>query len=263
MIGGIKSFLQRNTLPRIDLPPLVHSTRSANLKYVLNDEKIQVAKCDVFNKDLNYFFIGRPAYKNKSASHTVADWELPTCFIFDFKAISSIHKIFPFDTGAYHADGLMPSYVSCMAMSEYEVQPDFGSVERLLGAMFSTSRNYFLLKNVISEDDLKNNYEVDMLNPEILALRRLANDEGKNKIDDRRFAIEVSSEKSVSIEANNLLAVVCPSIYLDDKIFANKIENEWKAKPIPYASLPLNYDQHVGEIYAKVLEFYEREGLVK
>jgi hypothetical protein len=65
MTSGLARFLQSNALRTLDLPPLVHSTRSYNLKLIAEHKCIRVAKCDVLRRDLNYFFVGRPAYKHK------------------------------------------------------------------------------------------------------------------------------------------------------------------------------------------------------
>src|SRR4051794_27358138 len=109
-MGALADFLGRNAVAAADTLPLVHSARSYDLRRIIGRNQIAVAPCDVFNEDLNYFFVGRPAYKFGSRDEEATYWELPVCFIFEYDVIPGVKRVFPFDTGAHHL-GLYPEYV--------------------------------------------------------------------------------------------------------------------------------------------------------
>ena len=258
-LAGLESFLQRNNIPILDLNYLVHSTKSYNLKFIMRDNSLRITACDVFKCDLNYFFLGRPSYKTRDSSGQACKWELPCCFILDFNAIKSIHKIYPFDTGSYYTNR-MPSYINTIPMNEFEIPPDIQSAQRIVGSIFSSAEDYYNLKNTVSEEDLHSKYALSPFEVEILAIRNLADAKFTNLVDDRRFAIEVSSKDNVTLMPKSVLAVVAPSLYFDDITFLNKVEHEWQAQPIPYTPLPITSEQHIYEIYNKVQTFYKQIG---
>src|SRR5689334_7650680 len=94
-------FLQRNSIKPSQGLPLVHSSAAYTIRRILqNKEIVARQECKVFRGEkLNYFFVGRPAYK-KEYEVEGDYWELPACVILDYSSVP-IKRIYPFDTGAF------------------------------------------------------------------------------------------------------------------------------------------------------------------
>jgi hypothetical protein len=257
-MGALFDFLQKNTVKAFsDTLPLVHTTRSLYLKKFVRSNEIRTSYCDVFNENLNYFFIGRPGYKHRAHQKQATYWELPTCFIVDFNVVTDIKRMFPFDSGAFSAK-MMPEFIQIIDRAEYEVTGMPDAHERIIGAFFGNVSDYFRL---LAKDRkaFETEYALRAFDEEIKALHLLAAGE-PDGVDDRRFCIELQSESSVRLESNKLLALVCPSIYLDDIDIRNHVENTWKAEAIPYRMHPLNYTSYMSEVYSKIEQFYTDTG---
>jgi hypothetical protein len=222
---------------------------------------IKAAYCEIFKEDLNYFFVGRPAYKHKFTDTIAAYWELPVCFIMNFHIIPSAKRIFPFDTGAFHAKRY-PSFFQITDQNEFEVPYFPDAPERIMGAFFGSAEDYFYL-NPKSERDFEQEFHLKVFDEEIRALHMLASLKTGDGFDDRRLCIEVQSSSNISLDDGNLQAVICPSIYLDDKKLIETIEGTWNAQPIPYPIHSLNYGNYIGLIYERVEQFYIKRGLLR
>ena len=120
MAKSFSEFLNRNSvLPSPELP-MVHSTPAYFLKNIRDSGAISPQKCEVFGGKLSYFFFARPAYKLQGDDNQAAEWELPACFIFDYRAIPKPKRVFPFDSGAFHT-GRMPHYIGMMKRDDFDV----------------------------------------------------------------------------------------------------------------------------------------------
>jgi hypothetical protein len=258
---GFSEFLRRNTVKPSSCLPLVHTTRALHIKHIVEKNKITTALCDVFNDQLGYFFVGRPAYKHNHTQDQAAYWELPACFIVEFQAVNDIRRVYPFDTGAHH-DKMMPTFIQCIDKKEYEVVGLSDAPQRIIGAFFGNANNYFSL----SPKEAKSfymEYSLGVFDEEIKALHMLASAPVNGGVDDRRLCIEVQSGSDLELSPNRLLAVVCPSIYLDDPEFRTHVETVWDAEPISYNWQPLNYGNYISQIYEKVELFFRRKKILK
>jgi len=247
-------FIKRNTVKPAGMLPLVHTTRALHLKRIKESNEIVKSWCDVFQEDLNYFFVGRPAYKHRPGQEQAAYWELPACFIMEFDAVADVRRVYPFDTGA-HADGRMPGFIQIIDRKEYEVVGVPDAPQRIIGAFFKSASDYFRLE-VKERKQFDTEFSLSVWDAEIKALHMLAASAEISAMDDRRLCVELQSGASVPLINNKLLAIVCPSIYLDDPDFRNHIERVWNAEPISYNMQPLSYQHYIGQIYERVQSFY-------
>ena len=77
--------------------------------------RIEPSACKFFaGEKLSYFFVGRPAFK-RSIDREPDYWELPICFIVDYRSIRR-KRVFPFDLGAFK-NGDYPSFISIMELT--------------------------------------------------------------------------------------------------------------------------------------------------
>jgi hypothetical protein len=94
-------------------------------------------------------------------------------------------------------------------------------------------------------------------------LQRLAGDtRHASAFDDRRFTIEVQSSDHVDLTATRPLAVILPSIYLDEDRIRGAIETRWKAEAITYPIASLSIENYYASIYERVADFYKGRGLL-
>jgi hypothetical protein len=256
----LEHFLMGNSIKKSKKMPLVHTTRALHLKRIANSETLKASFCQVFQEDLNYFFVGRPAYKHKSTNINSIYWELPVCFIMNFYTAPNTKRIYPFDSGAFH-EKRYPSFFQIMDINDFEITSVSETPERIMGAFFGTVEEYFHLRPK-SERDFEREFLLKVFEEEIRALHMLASLKTADGIDDRRLCIEVQSSSSIPLRDGHLQAVVCPSVYLDDKVFLNVVEKNWGAQPIPYPIHSLNYDNYVGLIYERVEQFYISKGIL-
>jgi hypothetical protein len=125
----------------------VHTTRALHLKHIVGKNEILTSWCDVFNDKVIYFFVGRPGYKHQhhnSKDEQAQYWELPACFILEFDAITDIRRVYPFDTGAHH-NRMMFTFIQCVNRQEYEVVGVPDAPQKIIGAFFGNTQNYFSL----------------------------------------------------------------------------------------------------------------------
>ncbi len=260
MPKSLSAFLARNSVVSSDELPLVHSTKSYNLRLMIDTGDITPQPCDVFKgDDLNYFFVGRPAYKYHSDSGTAESWELPCCFIFEAASVGNVKRIFPFDSGAFKKR-LYPSYINSMPISEFEVQ-GYDAIGKIIGSFFGSAKRYFDLKpkNV---DQFNNEFSLNPFDAEIQATMKLAGETTPNTFDDRRFCIEVQTDQSLKLESAKILAVVLPEIYLDIDSVRDRIQNEWNAEPIGYQMYSLSVSNYHSLIYKEIHDFYKRQNFL-
>lgn len=259
---SLADFLKRNSIVAGDTLPLVHSVQAYHLRRIREQDAIVATECDVFKgENLNYFFMGRPAYKVDGGDAVAAHWELPCCFIFEYQAIRGIKRIFPFDSGAHHLQRY-PKYINMMEMTEFDAAEINEAPARIIGAFFGDAKSYFDLKPK-SADAFDQEFGLGPLDAEISAVHRLAGDNrASGGFDDRRFTIELQSDQQVDLKITKPMAVILPVIYLDDDEVRDCIETRWGAEAITYSVVPLSVEKYYATIYEKVLDFYKSRGLL-
>jgi len=257
----LAEFLMKNSVTDGGGLPLVHSTKAFHLRSLQQSNTLLAGDCDVFiGEKLNYFFVGRPAYKTETEESESAYWEFPCCFIFEFEAIGDIKRIFPFDSGAFNQKRY-PSYLKMMKSEAFEVSSVAGSPGRIIGAFFGSPSRYFEMKPV-GEDEFHAEHLLKPMDMEVKALHRLSLEKSASTFDDRRLTIEVQSSSDVDLTVTQPLAVIAPSEFFEDDVFRSHVEMVWKATPISYPVFSLNVKTAYGQIYEKVREFYQARGLL-
>lgn len=248
-------FLQRNSVRVVDAPPACHSTQSYNIKAIIRSGHIEPKKCDVFNEEMTYFFVGKPAYKAYDDNAISKRWQLPCCFIFEYSSISEIKRIFPFDSGAFYR-GIYPKYISMMDIEEFNIASAPDAPSRVISAFFGSFENYFSAEPR-SRESLLSECMVTEFNDEIEAFHSLCHEND----DDRKCAIEVQSTSGVDISRAKLLAVIAPIKYGDIKEFRDFISLH-DARLITYNVYSLNSHSYYSEIYGKYEMLMKELGLL-
>lgn len=68
---------------------------------MLGDKGLEPANCPVFREKIIYLFYGCPAYRAQHGNNARLKFEWPIILIFNPNKIEPIHRVFPFDTGAF------------------------------------------------------------------------------------------------------------------------------------------------------------------
>ena len=260
-MNKLSRFLDRNSVSGNGRLPLIHSTASHNIENIVDSHNIKASLCDVYTEDhLNYFFVGRPAYKGYIGSESAQYWELPCCFIFDFDIVKDPKRIFPFDSGAF-ANKKYPHYINCLKPEQFEVSAVDGAVSKLIGAFFGDTRSYFKMRSK-DKIDFEREFSLTAFDAEIKALHTLSKHESSKGFDDRRFTIEMQKEGDLDLKVHRPLAVIAPAIYFDNPEFRNHVENVWCAQPIGYRTHQLSIAAYYSEIYSLVECYLEEMGIL-
>jgi hypothetical protein len=256
---ALATFLARNTVGETSALPLIHTTRSYNIASIKDTNHIKPTRCDVFDDDLTYLFVGRPAYKRNDPGSQAEYWELPCCFIFSELPGADLKRVYPFDSGGF-ARGLYPDYIGLMPMTQFEVDSPTAP-GKIISAFFGDASRYFS-GNAKDKDVFEDEFQLGVLETEVRALRRLAQDGTPSNFDDRRFSIEVQIGDTIDFAASPPDAVVLPSIYLRDEKVRSRIIDDWKALPITYEVYSLSLSAYDGIIYGKVKDYLHSKGYI-
>ncbi|WP_156883501.1 hypothetical protein [Salipiger mucosus] len=255
-MSKLQNFLNKNSVHAGAELPLVHTTQAFSLDGIIDSKLLKPTKCPVFvGEELTYLFYGKPSYRARASASK--SWLMPVCFLIRMSAVASIKRVFPFDSGAFHA-GRHPAYLSVFNMAEFEVSGR-DDPSKIVSAFFKTVRDYFKLIPKESSN-FESEYSLTVRDSEIRALRDLAGDSSLVGIDDRRFCVEVQTAEDISLTSGNVQAVILPYDYLDDDLVVSFIESELEAVPLPYESFSLSSSEHTAIIYDKVYEFLRQEG---
>ena len=257
----LADFLLRENVQLGGTLPVVHTMPARLLRQLSQSNVVAPQPCDVFvGETLSYFFVGRPAYKYRSDEREAEYWELPCCFIFEFEALKSVRRVFPFDTGAFH-NKLYPPYINNMPMNDFEVSSVMDSTSRIIGAFFGDPRSYFDLKPK-DEGNFEQEFPMQVFDQEIKALHRLARERAPVTFDDRRFSIEIQETAAIDLRATSPLAVIAPFQYYNYVPFRNQVETTWRAVPLGYPTYPLSVAAYYYAVYERVEEFFRLRGLI-
>jgi hypothetical protein len=212
--------------------------------------------CSVYQEELLYFFLGRPAYRWRKPEGQPQYWELPNCFVFDDLPGMKAERVLPFDSGG-HANDLYPSYVQNIPRGNFETRnPD--APNRLVSAIFGSFDRY-IRGQPKDEEDLVAEFGLSVLDAEILAIRKLASDGTPEGFDDRRFSIEIQSSSQVDFSISPPSAIILPTNYLATAEVSDAIKR-WGAEPINYDIYGLSLPLYHGAIFLKFMEYCKSKG---
>jgi hypothetical protein len=259
MANALERFLQKNTVGlSIDMP-LFHTTRAYHAKKILKEGAIEPQNCQVFlGEKLSYLFYGRPSYKFSDDALIAKYWQLPTVFIFD-SDVCNVERVFPFDTGAFE-NKMYPKFFGMMPRDEYELKGIADYPQKIVSAFFVDAERYFKLKPR-KEDDFVSTFSLTVTDEEVRALYDLIGS-SDNRLDDRRFAIEVQTRDRLDISLGNCRAIIMPEEYLESEEIIKKC-SDFKIEIMSYPSYPLKQEMYYYAIYNAVFELYRDWGIVR
>jgi hypothetical protein len=254
----LREFLTNSNLAVPKSPPWIHSTASARLLSILEQEKLLALKCNVFKGEkLCYLFVGRAAYKGKDAMNPES-WQLPSVFVMRFNTPPPLKRIHPFDTGAFQR-GRMPDYLSMFALEDFALGVDSDQIGRIISFYFGTAQRY-VDRRAHDQEKLKEEHLLDMSHAKVLAVSKLYKEGSTINCDDRAAAIELQVAEDIPLKKENLLGVVIPEEYERTPGVRDALLNITSVIET-YRLLPLNIRDHYGLVYDCVERVYKRAGI--
>jgi hypothetical protein len=166
-------------------------------------------------------------------------------------------RIYPFDTGAFKG---YPNFISMMPMGEFEATATLNAPQRLVSSFFVSPDRYFRLKPRDARD-FNNRFDVTTVDEEIRALHQLTVSYSE-KIDDRRFAVEIQTDAEISLRDCGLKLIIIPEEYCESEELISLAES-YGADVIPYPTYSLKQEMYYHTIYNILFEYYKEIGLVR
>lgn len=259
MVTPFDEFLRRNSVGVADgVQPYVHSTKSMNLREIIKQSGLSPSNCEVYNEEILYFFVGRPAYRWSRPSGSPQDWELPTCFVFKEIEELKIERVIPFDSGA-HNKSLYPSYIQNIPKENF--QSELAEAPRKIVSAFFGSFSNYVAGKAKPRLELTEEFSLSPFDAEVLSISTLANDPSVQGADDRRFTIEVQTSSRISFESNPPSAVILPTPYLKEKAVVEAI-NEWGCDVLNYDVFGLSLPSYFGQIFLKFTDYCKTNEII-
>jgi hypothetical protein len=209
---GFRAWVDRQASVDQPLLPLTHLSKAYVAENIIRSNEIAPADCEVFKEALAYFFYGRPAYRANKDGIVGSEAACPYCFLFSPSLLARAKRVFPFDTGAYHARLYKHVLIDEMELADFSLERNVPRINKLVHAAFGSAGNYFDGNRSCIPDPEVGAEAWEMAGRAYL---QLLSSPGRNEPDDRICSIEVIFSDPVPLE-NNLLAVVVPHTHWRD-----------------------------------------------
>lgn len=232
---------------RLELLPLLHSCEGYSGKKIIASGELQAKLCKVFNKNLLYFFYGKPSYPvaEKNQEKRTDDYYCPMCFIINTQKVD-IYQVFPFDTGAFKGDRYIGFIHRDMELDNFELENNTDAILAYISVMFENNEDYL--------NGICHQVESNMM--EIQALLNMFNAKGSFQVDERANTLEVITEHNVRL-ADAVECIILPKNLLRVKEIREFIRDNnvmYKAYNIRRLTSPDRYNEIV---YQLVMEYLD------
>jgi hypothetical protein len=193
----------------VSLPlPLVHMSVARWFPAIMTERVLRPRHCSVFNEDLLYFFYGGAFYR-KGLQPTRNATELPVAFVFHPSILSSVCRLFPFDTGALamgHFGDWGTRFRGFRKQFELLMNGQLGPAKLLVQCLYGSNRSY--LRGLPSAEIRNGPAPL----PELYGF--LSADLTANGIDSRQCAIECQCVGHIPLD-RSLIWIACPESMTD------------------------------------------------
>lgn len=228
------------------LLPYIHSCEAKNAETIIYENKLQTSMCKEFNKNLIYYFLGRPAYPagDKEQLAQSSDLTSPVCFIIDPSDVKIVNA-YPFDSGAFLHERYKGFIHRTVDISTYLLSTT-DEVIKYIDTFFGNYENYMEEKPIAQADT---GYS------DIDSLIGLMSTNAPKESDERCCTVELISNKNITI-SGNVMAIVLPHTLLKKKNIINNMQindilNSYNIQVISYHkkpnTLPISYHQLICE----------------
>jgi hypothetical protein len=208
--------LARAAYPTVSISPpdLIHVTSVGWGRRIVGAGTLERRRCDVFGKELVYFFVARPAYRFGRGDEKNDQLNFfPFAIALSPNALPAPYHVYPFDTGAYMAGFYDEVVDPSIYVDDYELEPDLASALRHIEWAFGGVEEYFdakirsgLAGSIPHWRSVAQNW---------IRIASLAST-GREKPDRRASAIELAYAQSVDLRQGHARLLVFPEQLLED-----------------------------------------------
>lgn len=195
--------------------PLVHVTASWPAKEIVRNGTFIASRCEVFQTELLYFFVLRPAYRSRygtEESHQLS--RFPAVFIVRPEAVANPRHVYPFDTGGAAKGAFATQADPWVPLEDYAITSSHAAASGFIGWAFGGLEAYF-------EGRLRSDLQKDIKPGESVAVGYLdiarMGVEGSNEHDKRASTVELACSHNIDL-AGNLLLAIFPKQYLEGNL---------------------------------------------
>lgn len=192
---------------------LIHVTPVGAAREILRAGQITVRSCKVFNRNLVYFFVLRPAYKLKDSreKRELIDF-FPFVFVLDPALMGAPFHVYPFDTGGAFGGAFDAGHSPWLPLEDYALEETLQGAAGHIGWAFDSRADYF--DGRLKPGLIGSLPDWDSHGRTFLEIARLAA-EGSNQPDLRASSIEVAYAAHVTLNPHVKFAVI-PRQFLED-----------------------------------------------
>lgn len=234
--------------------PLVHTCDAFHFRDIIAKRELTPAPCSIFKKgeSLVYFFYGRPSYRPSETDQATSNPAfMPVSIVLDPKAINDPKRIAPFDTGAFSERLFNEHMHPKMSLDDFLLEASMDMPARLVSKFFESNIGYFRGKPAI--------VDIPPSEFEAVSYNSLINSSGSAAYDDRASAIEIQTECPVTLTEKNVILVVLPGPFMDERKYRDLITVEWRADVCTYAMHRFNPKEYTSLFYQNIEAFYQKK----
>lgn len=202
----LRSFL-RNGTASTELPSC-HTTSSFRFATIMDESRLRMKPCEVFNEDLVYFFYGKASYRLSSGNKpTHLESYAPVVIVLKTERLSNPIRIAPFDTGAYK-EKLYSDYLNDEMVQDGFLLEDTTMAGKLITVYYGDNKLY-LTGKVVNKNPAGFRVPYARTYYDIITAKT-------PKYDDRCKTIEIQFANHVDI--SNIECLILPDVWLDDHV---------------------------------------------
>ena len=235
--------------------PAVHTCFGRQFLSIMESGTIDVGEFDtVIKKNAAFFFYGKPSYRPRNDGRFRTDiWSALFAFVIDYSLLGCPDGILPFDSGGY--ERFYKNVCDNAPIEEYYLRQDKESPARVVNAFFGNNDSYYDME---IRGDLSN--RISKLDFHSDSIRNICA-AGATEYDHRAASIEMHYVKHITLDRNNLLAIVGPDTALEDReveAFADALG----AERVPYRLDRDNVDARQRQVRDATREWLGKSGRV-
>ena len=224
-----------------DVLPIMHSCDGFDCESIIEDMYLKPTMCPVFNKELLYFFYGKPSYPvgEKEQYNRTDELCCPVCFIIDIDKID-IYRVFPFDSGAFSTKMYSQFIHRHMHINQFEIDNNCNAIRAYVSVVFGSNWKY--LRGISVEKEAENTY--------VNALLKMLSANGGFEIDERSNTIEVICKKAIDV-SREVRGLVLPENLARKKAISDFITSngiDYRTYEVRNMTAPTRYNETVFQL---------------
>jgi len=175
----------------------------------------------------------------------------PVSIMLKHDSVPNPKRIAPFDTGAFNSKMFSEHMHPEMRCEDFLLEPTIDMPKRLVSQFYGSNKAYFFGKPLT--------LEIPPAEFEAWSYHSLIHSEMKADYDDRNSSVEIQSEINLVLDANTLLLVVMPTVFLEVPEFRERILRDWDAQVRTYPIHRGNPNEYTLLIYHEIQSYLEEE----